>query len=68
MSPLIGQVLANNAVAMLTVGVGRRKRERQCEKKEESMKVVFIEREETNRKSHYTKFSPNNTNRGVGTC
>lgn len=45
MSPLIGQVLANNAVAMLTVGVGRRKRERQYEKKEESMKVVFIERE-----------------------
>lgn len=49
MSPLIGQVLANNAVAMLTVGVGRWKRERQYEKKEESMKVVFIEREETSR-------------------
>lgn len=46
MSPLIGQILANNAVAMLTVEVERRKRERQYEKKEESMKVVFIEKKQ----------------------
>lgn len=67
MSPLIGQVLANNAVAMLTVGVRRWKRERQYKKKEESVNIVFIEREEKCRESHYTKFIPNNTNRGVGT-
>lgn len=60
MSPVTGQVPAK-AVEILRIGVDRWKRERQTEKKKESMNGVFIEREETNRKSHYTKFSPDTT-------
>lgn len=45
MSPLIGQVLVNNAVEILTVGVGSWKREKQNENKKEFINVIFIETE-----------------------
>lgn len=48
MSPLIGQVLVNNAVELLTVGGGSWKKERQNENKKEFINVVFIETEKTN--------------------
>ena len=51
MSPLIGQVLVNNAVEILTVGGGSGKRARQNENKKESINVVFIETEKTNKES-----------------